>query len=295
MPVIGDRPTLTFEGIIYATDLSVSSQNAGRYAALLARYFSIPLFVAHAFILSQAAMEVEADPSFKSQHRKNLQSLLSKEASALTHGSGEAHALLLEGDPKEAILKLAEQRAPSLVVLGTHAGNWVEHKLIGSVAEAILRSSRWPCLTVGPRVRAASSATLPFRHILYATDFTAAAAHAAAHAVSVAEAFGARIDVLNVIAEDAIDHPDRIRNLEKRFYDVLERLVPEQAKEFCDPRTFVAAGKAHEQILRHIRENKVDLLVLGIKKTSHLGMEMRTSGAFGLITSAECPVLTISG
>jgi hypothetical protein len=37
----------------------------------------------------------------------------------------------------------------------------------------------------------------------------------------------------------------------------------------------------------------MDLLVLGIRKTSHLGMEMRTSGAFRIIVDAECPVLTI--
>jgi hypothetical protein len=34
-------------------------------------------------------------------------------------------------------------------------------------------------------------------------------------------------------------------------------------------------------------------LVLGIRKTSHLGMEMRTSAAFQIIVGAECPVLTI--
>jgi hypothetical protein len=33
--------------------------------------------------------------------------------------------------------------------------------------------------------------------------------------------------------------------------------------------------------------------VLGLRKTSHLGLEMRTSGAFRIIVDAECPVLTI--
>jgi hypothetical protein len=33
--------------------------------------------------------------------------------------------------------------------------------------------------------------------------------------------------------------------------------------------------------------------VLGIRKTSHLGMEMRTSRAFQMIVDAACPVLTI--
>jgi len=55
----------------------------------------------------------------------------------------------------------------------------------------------------------------------------------------------------------------------------------------------VAVGEAYDQILEHIRDRSSDLLVLGIRRTSHLSMEMRTSGAFRIIVDAECPVLTI--
>jgi len=69
--------------------------------------------------------------------------------------------------------------------------------------------------------------------------------------------------------------------------------VPQSAKEFCDPRTYVATGGAHDKILEHIKERSIELLVLGIRKTSHIGMEMRKSGAFRIIVDAPCPVLTI--
>jgi nucleotide-binding universal stress UspA family protein len=180
-----------------------------------------------------------------------------------------------------------------MIVLGTHGGNRLERGIIGSVAEKILRSTRWPTLTVGPQVQALSSKNLPFERILFATDFTPAAASAALYAVTLAEVLGARIDVLNVIQEGAIEHPDRLSDLQHCFYDALDGLVPQQAKKFCDPRTFVEVGSAHERILDHIREHSIDLLVLGIRQTSHLGMEMRTSGAFRIIVDAECPVLTI--
>ena len=134
--------------------------------------------------------------------------------------------------------------------------------------------------------------TTPLR-ILFATDFTVAAVYAAPYALFLAEVLGAKIDVLNAIQDDAIEHPDRIFDLQTRFFRALDLLVPQQAREFCDPRTYIAVGRAHEQILEHIREQSIDLLVLGIRKTSHLSMEMRTSGAFRLIVDAECPVLTI--
>jgi nucleotide-binding universal stress UspA family protein len=293
MPVIGDRPELILKTVVYATDFSVCSQNAGLYAARIASYFSATLLVTHAFTLSQAALEVEINKVQVSQQRMDLKSLLSQNARLLGAESIKAIATLLEGDPKDVIPALADSNAPAIIVLGTHGGGRLERGIIGSIAEKILRTSWWPTLTVGPQVKPVSSQTFPFARILFATDFTVASANAAVYAVTFAEVFGAKIDVLNVIQDDGIEHADRLFDLQNRFFSALDGLVPEQAKEFCDPRTFVAAGRAHDQILDHIRERSIDLLVLGIRKTSHLSMEMRTSGAFRIIVDAACPVLTI--
>jgi len=293
MQTIGDRPKFNLKTVVYATDFSVCSRNAGLYAARIASYFSATLLVTHAFTLSQAALEVETNQVQVSQQRKDLKSLLSQNTRLLDAKSIEAIPTLLEGDPKDVIPALADNNAPAIIVLGTHGGGRLERGIIGSIAENILRSSQWPTLTVGPQVKPVSSQAFPFSRILFATDFTAAAANAAIHAVAFAEVFRAKIDVLNVVREDAIENPDRLFELQNRFFSALDALVPEQAKEFCDPRTYVAVGRAHDQILQHIGERSIDLLVLGIRKTSHLSMEMRTSGAFRIIVDAACPVLTI--
>jgi nucleotide-binding universal stress UspA family protein len=295
VPLIGERPDLDLNAVVYATDFSVCSQNAGIYAAFLADHFSTALVVAHAFTLSQAAMEVEIDRSLLSRQRKDLEFLLSRKAFALSRGSVAARPVLLEGDPRDVVPDLAEKNAPSLIVLGSHGGGWVKREIIGSVAEGILRSTSWPVLTVGPQVRSAADRTFPFQRILYATDLTPAAARAAVYAVSFAKAFRADIDVLHVVQREAIDHPDRLSDIRNRFYRALDDVVPEQEKEFCNPRSFVEVGRAHHQILEHIRERSIELLVLGIRKSSHLRIETRISGAFQLIADAPCPVLTIVG
>jgi nucleotide-binding universal stress UspA family protein len=218
---------------------------------------------------------------------------LANKAAQLAGRSIEAIPILLEGDPKEMIPELADKHQPAIVVLGTHGGGRFERGIIGSTAEKTLRSTRWPSLTVGPKVKTASPKTLPFQRILFATDFSEAAANAALYAVNLAEVFGAKIHVLNVVTEDAVAHPDRIADLQRYLYATLDRLVPEQAKEFCDPRTFVEVGQAHERIIEHIREHSIDLLVLSVRMSSHLSLEMRTSRAFQIIVDAECPVLTI--
>jgi len=293
MPVIGDRPDLNLRTVIYATDFSPCSKNAGFYAARLAAFFSAKLLVTHAFTLAQAAMEVEIGDRLLSQQRNTLADLLSKEAALLGAGPVKAIPVLLEGEPVHVIPGLADMHEPSMIVLGTHGGGRIERGIIGSVAEKILRSTCWPALTVGPQVQPLAPHVFPFERILFATDFTGAAANAATYALKFAEAFGAKIDVLNVIQEAAIDHPDRLAHLQTRFFSALDALVPQCAKEFCDPRTYVAVGGAHDKILEHIRERSIELLVLGIRKTSHISMEMRTSGAFRIIVDAPCPVLTI--
>ena len=295
MSVTGDSPELNLKAVVYATDFSLHSRNAGLYAAQLASYSAAKLLVAHAFTLEQAAMEVEVGDTRVSQQRKDLMDLLSAEAARLKVDSIEAIPTLLEGDPEDVIPELADRNGPSLIVLGTHGGGRLERGLIGSVAEKILRSSCWPSLTVGPQVQPLSAKTLPFKRILIATDFTVAAAHAAAYAVTFAEAFRARIDVLNVLPDDAVDRPGQLTDLRTRFIDALDSLVPQHAKDICDPATYVAVGGAHERILEHIGRQSIDLLVLGIRKTSHISMVMRTSGAFRIIVDAPCPVLTIRG
>jgi len=155
------------------------------------------------------------------------------------------------------------------------------------------RSTPWPCLVVGPHVPAAAKHAVPFKRILYATDFTPAAAHAAIYAVSLASDAGADIDVLNVVPGNTIAHPDRLFELERQFYRELDLLVPEQAREFCNPRSFVDTGRAHHRIKEHIKEFSIDLLVIGVRKSSHLDLEIRTSNAFRLVVESPCPVLTI--
>ena len=100
MPAMGDRPDLDLKTVVYATDFSFCSQNAGFYAARIAAHCSAKLLVTHAFTLSQAAMEAEIGDERVSQQRRELEHLLSREAELLRVDSIEAIPALLDGDPK---------------------------------------------------------------------------------------------------------------------------------------------------------------------------------------------------
>ncbi len=296
MDVPASAPPLPPKSIIYATDFSSCSQNAGKYASLFARQFNADLLAAHAFVLSQAAMEVEAEDGVgtESAQRKHLETALAAAAKQFGEGLKRAVPVLLEGDPRECIPRLAEENAPSLIVMGTHGRSRLERGIVGSVAERILRTDG-PSLTVGPAVPACDPECAPFRRILYATGLSIAAARGAPYAVAMAQAFDASLDVLHVVHPEEVENPDRFREVQKQFHALLGELVPRQTDSIRNPRGIVEVGSAHVRILKHIKEFEADLLVLSIRKSSHLWLQARLSGAFHIIANAPCPVMTITG
>jgi nucleotide-binding universal stress UspA family protein len=189
---------------------------------------------------------------------------------------------------------LVQSRGPALIVLGTHGRGSIDRFVLGSTAEAILRHSSGSTLTIGPNVDILHAGALNIRRILYATDCSPEAAHAAPVAVALAEAFSSELDVLNVVHSNDIDHPEQLHRLQQHFYGAVEEILPHEASKLCQPRTFVRVGRPHTDILKHIEEREIDMLILGLHRNTHLGMQNRTSGAFPIIVKANCPVVTVA-
>jgi nucleotide-binding universal stress UspA family protein len=291
-----DSAQMSFKTVIYATDFSPCSENAGRYASMLARKFDAELLVSHAFVLSQAAMEAEAEagPAAKSLQRQDLEIALAAAAERYGVGPDQTATKLLEGDPRERIPELAQEKAPSIIVMGTKGRGRIERSLVGSAGERILRATTQPSLTVGPFVPELTSGALPFRRILFATGLYPPATQGAIYAAGMAKAFGASMEVLHVVKAEDVERPEQFSELQKRFHEIIDGLVPDQADGICNPAGIVEVGSAHERILEYVREFSADLLVLSIRKSSHLWLQARLSGAFHIIANATCPVLTIT-
>jgi nucleotide-binding universal stress UspA family protein len=282
------------ERVLFATDFSPASYNAGLYASAIAVHFHTRLTVAHAFTLTQAALEVEAEKPLASQQRINLQHDLKLVAEVLGSGKGETETALIEGDPRIVVPELAQANSQTLVVLGTHGRGSIDRYVLGSSAEGILRHSIGPTLTVGPNVNILRAGTLNIRRILYATDCSLEAAHAAPVAVNLAGAFSAELDILSVVHSTDADHSEQVHRLQKYLEDAVEGIIPLDDGQMRKSHTFVSAGKPPVDILRHIDKHEIDLLILGLHRSALLGMQNRTSGVFPIIVKAKCPVITVA-
>jgi len=285
----------TIRKVIFATDFSSCSENAGAWAAMIALQFKADLCLAHAFELSQAAMEVEAEGhgSRKSAQRTEYEALLSREAGHLGSGLDRVETVLLEGDPREKIPEIANTSESTLVVLGSQGRGRVSRGIIGSVAERVLRATPGPSLTVGPHVPRFDRSR-PIKRVLCATGLSPAAARGAAYAIGMAQAFGAELDVLHVVHPEDVEK-DGLAAVQNRFQLEVDSILPAKAEPIVKPHGVIATGVAHARIHEHIEKHAIDLLVLSLRRSSHLWFESRISGAFQIIVNAPCPVMTLVG
>jgi nucleotide-binding universal stress UspA family protein len=281
------------DSILFATDFSPASYAASLYATALAQHFHSVLTVVHVFLPGQSAQEFEERSGTVSDQRKLVEQKLELTTQALAPIGGTAKSLLLEGDPSVALAKEAVLSSAALLVLGTHGGNRLARRLLGSVAENVLRRSAIPVLTVGPHVLT-SDRVLPFQHILYATDASPVAAQAAPLACAFAKSFSALLEVVSVLDEHAGSVAEIVAELDYRTQQELGAHLAERCIHFENPRGIAYSKHAHDEILHRLKQDNRDLLVLGIEQKSSLGMVDRNSEAFRIIVDAPCPVLTIT-
>jgi nucleotide-binding universal stress UspA family protein len=67
-------------------------------------------------------------------------------AEAARHGDVRVDVEVIEGKPAGAILEVAEREKPDLIVVGSKSRKGLEHLLLGSVAERVLRKAPCPVL-----------------------------------------------------------------------------------------------------------------------------------------------------
>ena len=86
-------------------------------------------------------------------HRKDIEKIKGLSLERLTeiaseHGDLDIRAKVCEGKPASAILEVIAELGPDLVVMGTHGRSKIDHLLIGSVTERVIRKAPCAVLTV---------------------------------------------------------------------------------------------------------------------------------------------------
>jgi universal stress protein A len=139
--------------ILFPTDYSEVSQAALPYAAALARDHQAQLLILH--VVESLGPEGVSYDEATTQPQPAAYRQQLWEALHLTRPLDPTVPVdyaLMEGEPADAIVRLAAEKQCDLIVMGSHGRSGLQRWLLGSVAETVLRHSPCPVLVVKPPV-----------------------------------------------------------------------------------------------------------------------------------------------
>jgi universal stress protein A len=132
--------------IVFPTDFSEASKHALGWATSLCRDTGATLIIIHVEEPPMAYGGGELYYGVDGTDREALRRALA-EVKPLDPAVPCVHKLLV-GDPAEAVVQTAATEGADLIVMGTHGRSGISRLLMGSVAEAVVRKSKCPVLSV---------------------------------------------------------------------------------------------------------------------------------------------------
>ena len=200
--------------------------------------------------------------------------------------------LLSRCDFEVAMSHWISEHGIDLIVVGTHGRKGVQRFLLGSTSEVVLHNATCPVLTIGPHVEAPRAFSLTLDNILFAAELGAQSKHAIEYALALAAERHAQLTLLHVLPEESRKYPDLTRVL--RFaMDELQRLLPDDASSICKTELAVDAGDPAEGIVKHARDEKTDLIVMGRACNSDFSAKGSSGVTYRVAGAAPCPVLSV--
>ena len=154
------RPAI--EHILVPIDFSPSSDAAVDYAATLARSLGASIHLLHVredSFAGPAPYELHP-PGGRDRRERSYQlarARLSGIAAQVEDAAARVTVEVRSGTPTDAIVQAAVDYGADLVVMGTHGRSGLQHLLLGSVAEQVIRSARCPVLAVRETTRIAAA------------------------------------------------------------------------------------------------------------------------------------------
>ncbi len=280
--------------ILFAAEIP-ANQKAFAFALAQAREFGSDLILFHAYdTLIAAASETSgiryydyaAAARSEKQHLEPL-------AERAREAGLRCEIVVRPGLPADEILAYAHEREVDRIVMGTHSPGPIGKLLVGSVAEAVLRTANSPVYIVGPEVVDGSYRDFATRTILCAVSLHEASTVVAAFAAQLAVRHGARLILQHVIRPQ-----DRAEFLAGRSLDEIEAdmlaLVSTGLQRKVAIQTIVVPGDPTEELLYQSHAQLADLIVLGAQGASAFAAITRHGVVYKTLAHTQCPVITLS-
>jgi nucleotide-binding universal stress UspA family protein len=129
-----------FKKILFCTDFSEDSDHAFSYASNLATAYNATILILH--VIVEPVCYYWSTP-------KGVDELVAKQIERVKQEINTRYLQKTEGFKNYEIIQVAREESADLIVMGTHGRTGLDHLILGSTAENVVRKSPCPVLTVG--------------------------------------------------------------------------------------------------------------------------------------------------
>ncbi|MDR3775782.1 MAG: universal stress protein [Terracidiphilus sp.] len=280
--------------ILFASEIP-ANEKAFAFALAQAAEFSANLILFHAYdTLVVAASETSGVRyyDYAAAARTEVQHL-EPLAQRVRAAGVQCEVVVRPGLAADQILAFLRERDIDRIVMGTHSPGPIGKLLVGSVAEAVLRTAKVPVFIVGPDVVDGGYRNFATRTILCAVSMQEASYLVATFAAQLAVQHNARLILQHVIRPQ-----ERAEALAGRSIDQIEadllKLIPDELHAKIAVQTIVVPGDPTEELLYQGRAQQADIIVLGAQGASAFAAVTRHGVVYKVLAHSHCPVITLS-
>ena len=284
---------MKFKKILVPIDFSEFSDKAADFALLIAEKFSAEVMLLHTVLLFEEDLDEEDllesyEQILQQKEDKRTKKIKSHREGGEKRGVTVDHVLMRGVSAPNSILDYLEGKDYDLVVMGTHGRTGLAKFFAGSVTEKVTRYAKTPVVTVHKDYHREK-----IEKILVPIDFSEYSRIAISQAKTMAEEFGAALEFMHVVEQDA--HPEfysiSFDPILKANPALKEHIITNLKKD--EAKFVVREGKSHQEIMDYAGANDIDLIVMPTCGNSDLEDILMGSTTERVVRLAPCPVLTV--
>ncbi len=287
--------------ILFATDGSQGSARAEAYACALAQSWGASLTV-----MSVLEFPPGMNPDY-AVNRLYLDELMQETTARLVEVTARAGGLGLSvqpriatGIPSKEVIAVAGAEDADLVVVGTRGKTGLEHVLLGSTAERIIRTAPCPVLAVpAAERRAGDHRTATVTSMLVPIDFSECSLDALEYGALIARRANVSMKLLHVLEpvsyglDFTLPHVTQRESSKAAIMKRLSDLVSVVTSLGLASEFLMSGGLQADSILEAARAQSVDVIVMGTHGRRGVSHALFGSVAESVLRRSSCPVLTV--
>jgi len=287
--------------ILFATDFSACADRAMEYAVALTAAWKAELCV-----MTVLELYPGMDPDYvvNKMYLDHLQAESVARLQAVqdrVKAAGQAVTTRIEvGIPSQEVQAVASKIGADLLVVGTHGRTGLDHVLVGSTAERVVRMAPCPVLAVKADKSATGAVTVEtVKRIVVPIDLSGCSLDALEYAARFAERLGASLTVLHAMEPVAygldfsLSHGREWKRQREYLEERLTVLTTCLTAHGIRADHVLKPGLPVDSIASYVTDQGFDLMIMGTHGRRGLSHVLVGSIAGAMLRHAPCPVLTV--